>query len=106
MSVFQPTRVGDQVSGVVTRIEHTTSDYTTDPIPVFMLLDSATECEVRASHADLRRQLAGVSVGDYVSVRFEGKRNHVTKQLAHMSYSVEVSPASTSVPRVPTARSH
>jgi hypothetical protein len=89
---YQPTRVGDSVSGRVTQVGSAASEYTRDTFPVVTLVD-ADGCawEVPGFHWHLRTQVRGIEVGDRISVAYKGKRNHSSGRYSYHVYTVEIS---------------
>lgn len=74
---FRPEKAGESVEGTVTAITTTTSEYTSDDIPVIRVkTDEGVIREVRGYHSVLRSRLAerGVAAGDKLGVRYEGQK--------------------------------
>lgn len=83
---FAPQHTGDVVSGHVVEVSSTTSEYTSDLIPVVTLDTDSGPVTVEGFHISLRSELQRVSVGQHAAVTYTGRR-HATGRVRH-SYRV------------------
>lgn len=84
-------KAGDQIAGTVTSISSTTSEYTTDDIPVIYLeTEGGGVQSVTAFHTTLRKDLQkfNVQVGDLVAIRYEGKKDTKDGKRSFHAYTV------------------
>lgn len=96
---YRPERAGEGVEGVVTSIDYTTSEYTTDNIPVITLRqDDGVFRGVRGYHTTLRNDLDKLDliVGDRLAISYEGKKQ--TKDGKRTFHSYKVRKASPTTP--------
>lgn len=89
---FRPERAGESVEGVVVALDVTTSEYTTDDIPVITLESDGVLRGVRGYHTTLRNDLAklNLKVGDTLAIRYDGKKATKDGKRSFHSYVVKM----------------
>lgn len=90
---FRPEREGESVEGVLVARDITTSDYTTDEIPVLTLKQAdGVYRGVRGYHQVLRNELEKVDpqIGDTVAIKYLGKLPNKAKTGSYHGYKVRV----------------
>lgn len=90
---FKPERAGESVEGVVVALDITSSEYTSDDIPVITLKDDAGVFRgVRAYHTVLRNELAkhDVAKGDRIAIKYKGKVPTKNGKGSYHSYVIAV----------------
>ena len=84
-------KAGDTIAGRVTATDSTTSEYTTDPIPVVYLeTDGGGVQSVTAFHTTLRNDIKklNLQVGDLLAIRYEGKKQTKDGKREFHAYTV------------------
>lgn len=88
---YKPDRAGEAVEGTIVALDVTSSEYTTDDIPVITLRqDDGILRSVRGYHTTLRRDLEklGLQVGDYLGIRYDGKKQTKDGKRSFHAYTV------------------
>lgn len=93
---YRPENAGEAVEGVVVALDVTTSEYTTESIPVITLKTAEGIYRgIRGYHTTLRNDLRKleVQVGDTLAVLYEGKKPTKDGKRSFHSYKVRKSAA-------------
>ena len=93
---YRPENAGEAVEGVVVAIDVTTSEYTTDPIPVITLKTAEGIFRgIRGYHTTLRNDLKKLDLrtGDTLAVMYEGKKKTKDGKRSFHAYKVRKSAA-------------
>lgn len=88
---YKPERAGESVEGTIVSLDVTSSEYTTDDIPVIIVRqDDGVLRSVRGYHTTLRRDLEklGLQVGDYLGIRYDGKKQTKDGKRSFHAYTV------------------
>lgn len=90
---FKPDTAGEGVEGVVLSRDITSSEYTTDDIPVILLTtDEGVVRSVRGYHSVLRNEInrADPKTGDRIAVKYLGKKPTKDGKKSFHAYKVAV----------------
>lgn len=88
---YRPESAGEGVEGVVVALDVTSSEYTTDEIPVITLkTDEGVYRGIRGYHTTLRRELdkLALQVGDRLAVVYEGRKKTKDGKRSFHAYKV------------------
>ena len=90
---FRPEDAGEGVEGRVISIDVTSSEYTTDDIPVINIeTPDGVVRQIRGYHSVLRNEIerAAPKVGDTLAVKYNGKKPTKDGKKSFHSYGVKV----------------